>query len=375
MRTQSQGDAERRAPSEAGLRVEVRELTLEDEGAYTRFVASREESLIYLTLPFRDFLRAAAGGDARYFVAWREGQVCGVLPSFVRRSPELGEVWNSLPWYGSHGGCLVSEPGAAATRDALLEALLAATSRREVLSTTVILSPSDEASRAAYVRRLAPAATDSRMGQWTALPEPGAETPVRLEAVFRQKTRNLVRKALRQEFREVCTDEEWAWRFLHEVHRENMQAIGGKPKPWEHFEALRRHIPESSRRLSLAVWGGEPIAGLLLLFFGQTVEYLAPVVRSEHRARQPLSFLIFQGMLDAANRGRRAWNWGGTWITQHSLHHFKQGFGAVDRPYSYLVLARPESRARLRLARERLSDAFPYYYVYPFAQLDEEGSQ
>jgi hypothetical protein len=357
--------------TEAARQIQVRELLAADEGAYTQFVAGHGESLVYATLPFRDFLREAAGGEPRYLVAWSGGEVRGVLPCFQRRHAALGEVWNSLPWYGSHGGCLVADKEADPTRDVLLDAFLREAGRPEVLSATVILSPDDEPRRPVYERRLAPATTDHRIGQWTRLPPEGPDLARRLEAVFQQKTRNLVRKALKQSFREACTDDEWAWRFLHEVHHENMSAIGAKPKPWEHFASLKRHIPPAWRRLSVALLGDQPVAALLLLLFRHTVEYITPVVRREYRAHQPLSFLIFHGMREAVERGYHHWNWGGTWATQHSLYHFKAGFGAVERPYTYLVVATAESRARLRAARKQIGDAFSYYYVYPFAQLDE----
>ena len=108
----------------------------------------------------------------------------------------------------------------------------------------------------------------------------------------------------------------------------------------------------------------------MLLQFRHTIEYITPVVCKEYRASQPLSFLIFHAMQDAVGRGFRQWNWGGTWRTQHTLYRFKAGFGAIDRPYSYLVVASEESHRRLRAVRRQIGDAFPYYYVYPFAELD-----
>jgi len=367
-------DAARPAPPnpEASGRIQIRELTAADEEAYRKFVADHEQSLVYATLPFRDFLRDAAGGEPRYLVAWSGGEVRGVLPCFQRSDAALGEVWNSLPWFGSHGGCLVAGDDALWTRDALLGALLRATARPEVLSTTLILSPDDEPNRAAYERQLVPATTDHRIGQWTALPPPGEELAQRIELRLQQKTRNLVRKALKQGFQETCTDDDWAWRFLHQVHHESMCAMGARPKPWQHFASLRRHLPPTWRRLSVALLGDEPVAALLLLRFKHTVEYITPVVRKEYRTLQPLSYLIFHGMRDAVENGHRQWNWGGTWATQRSLYHFKSGFGAVDRPYTYLVLANRESRVRLRAARTRIGEAFPFYYVYPFAEIDQE---
>lgn len=62
-------------------------------------------------------------------------------------------------------------------------------------------------------------------------------------------------------------------------------------------------LAEESKSDSIASLDGRPVAALLLLYFNRTVEYFAPVIEHEYRSRQPLSFLIWQGMLDAVHRG------------------------------------------------------------------------
>ena len=47
-------------------------------------------------------------------------------------------------------------------------------------------------------------------------------------------------------------------------------------------------------------------------------------------------------MQDAINSGFR-WNWGGTWKSQKSLHHFS-GWGAEDKPHTYLVSSTKRGR-------------------------------
>jgi lipid II:glycine glycyltransferase (peptidoglycan interpeptide bridge formation enzyme) len=142
--------------------------------------------------------------------------------------------------------------------------------------------------------------------------------------------------------------------------------MGGQAKPWEHFVALRECLEPAQRSLSVAMLDGRPAAALLLLFHGRTVEYLTPVIRHEYRARQPLSFLIYHGMVDAAGRGMASWNWGGTWESQESLHHFKAGWGADDHPYVYLIHATDGALASLRQNLARWREAFPFFYLVPF---------
>lgn len=276
----------------------------------------------------------------------------------------MGAVLNSLPWWGSHGAVALdrASPHATSVRAALLAVLKQEIARLAPLSWTVVLTPAEEIHAAAYADVLGPGVRDSRIGQATSLR--GVDD---LMAIYAKKTRNLVRKSLSQGFEEVVTTEAWAWRFLHETHRQNMAALGGRPKPWSHFEAMRECLPTS--RLSLAMDSAGPVAGLLTAQFNGCVEYLVPVVQLAHRPRQPLSFLIFKAMQDALARGAHTWNWGGTWRNQESLHHFKAGFGAQDRPYSYLVGASDAGLSLFRERRQDLADLFPYFYVYPYDAL------
>ncbi len=356
----------------AGIHIEV--TSRPDSVAYAALLDTCEDPHIYATLDFHRFLTAAAGGEIRYLLAWRGGRLSGAAVYFTRTLDSGLRLVNSLPWYGTHGGCIGLAAHDSELRTALARALAAALQAPDVIAGTVVLTPSESAQIDEYLAAFSSAPLiESRVGQITALPSAQSATiDDALFTVVRQKTRNLVRKSLRQGFEESIDDSPDAWRLLHEIHAENMAAIGGKAKPWEHFEAIRAWLPPATRRLSLAVLDGQPVAALLLLAFGSTVEYITPVIRAAHRERQPLSFLIWRGMQWAVAGGYRHWNWGGTWINQHSLHHFKAGWGAEDVPYQYLVYASDAHRAQLRGALGAISQQAPYYYVYPHDRLPRD---
>lgn len=350
------------------MRVVVFSSDLEEK--YRSFLFRHPRSLIYASPEFRDFLVRAVGGDSTLLLALDgQDQIVGALGYFRYEAHGIGTVINSLPWYGSHGGCVVAGVHADEARKSLLACYRQASESPNVLSATLILSPDENAFLDQYRKVLAPAVEDRRIGQLTALPADGDALEARLELVFHQKTRNLVRKSLKQRFVLQLCDDEMGWCFLFETHLENMLAIGGKPKRWEHFVALRESLPAGSRRILVAEFEGKPVAALLLLYFNRTVEYVTPVIKQDYRAMQPLSFLIWHGMLDAVRAGYFWWNWGGTWVSQTSLHHFKAGWGAVDQPYTYLINSSDKGRSTLAVNREALGDLFPYYYTYPYDKL------
>jgi hypothetical protein len=347
----------------------IEELTADAEADHRGFVLRDARSLIYCSSTFRNFLQSAVGGEAKCLLAMDgNGHIVGALPFFRHDSP-VGSVINSLPWYGSHGGCTVSGPDAAEARRELLKRFRMHVNAPDVLSATMVLTPFEEDFVDEYRQILSPSAYDHRIGQMTALPNGNGNLLKCLEGAILQKTRNLVRKSLKQGFVLASRDDERAWKFLYDTHVENMLSIGGKPKPWAHFLALREVMPAGTRRLLIAELDSLPVAGLLLLYFNKTVEYITPVSKHDYRSCQPLSFLIWQGMLDAIERGYQWWNWGGTWQSQGSLHHFKAGWGAQDMPYSYLICASADGRAKLSSHRDKLAELFPYYYTYPYAQL------
>ena len=340
------------------------------DDAYRSFVASQRSALIYSSPDYFQFLKSVVPGDFGCLLALEGDRILGALPTFTHHVAGLGTIINSLPWYGSHGGCLLAGADMADVRTLLLSAYGELISQDDLLSATIVLSHAEQMHADSYRQALPVWTEDRRVGQVTELPQLSANIAEDLLVTFRQKTRNLVRKSLKQGFDLVIDDSLSAWEFLFATHEDNMSALNGRPKPWSHFQALRETIPAASRQLMLAYDSGQPVAAMLLLLFNETVEYFTPVIRHEFRDRQPLSFLIFHGMHQAVTAGYRRWNWGGTWVGQSSLHHFKQGWGAVDLHYSYLITATPDSIHRIESARHQLAQAFPYYYVYPYDQLD-----
>lgn len=350
--------------------INIKTLTPSHESEYRRFLLHDPRSLIYSTIEFRDFLQQAVGGIPEYYLARDElGRIVGALPTFQLHVSGVGNVINSLPWYGSHGGGVISPDSPTGVREALIGKFATLAASPEILTATMILLPHEEKEKGVYKTLLQPTALDGRIGQSTPLPGAGADINTRLEAVFTQKTRNLARKSLKQGFVVVRDGSDQAWDFLYQIHQENMLAIGGRAKPRSHFDALRNTMPPEWQQVSIAMLGDEPVAALLLLYFNKTVEYFTPVIRQEFRSQQPLSFLIWHGMLDAIERGYRWWNWGGTWVNQKTLHHFKAGWGAVDFPYTYMTFASPERLKQLFQLKKELVELFPYYYIYPYDQL------
>lgn len=355
-------------------RLTCRRFTAGDANGYEGLLKRCPGNLVYSSLPFLEFLRRVTGSEVDLLLALADGEIVGGLPYATLDVPAAGRVVNSLPWWGSHGSVTLerSRLDADDIRRVLLEAFVETAEASHALSSTIILLPEEQASTGVYETILQPDVIDSRIGQITPLPETLAAIPADLESRFTQKTRNLVRKGMKQGFAEIVSDETWAWDFLHRVHDANIAALGGRAKPRHHFEMMRDAIPAHMRRLSVAMDGDEPVAAMLTLYCNGTVEYITPAVVVTERSRQPLSFLIMHGMIDALHRGATSWNWGGTWVSQSSLHHFKAGFGAVDKSYTYLTRSSQAGRAFFNRHKSELGTLFPFFFTYPYRLLDDQ---
>jgi len=323
--------------------------------------------LVYAKPSFLNFLSEAVEGERQAVYHYEHGQLAGFLPYFLlERGP--GVVINSLPWFGSHGGCYVHDSAdpEKVRRQLLRKFKEILRGEKRLQTSTISLSPFEQAYVELYIEELEPAAIDKRLGQITTLPErrghtDEADISQALMGLMKQTARRSLRKGLKQNFEFVADTSDAAWEFLYEIHCDNMKAIGGRPKEWRHICAMRGHLAEEAR-IWTAKLKEEPVAALLCLFSPPCAEYILPTIKHEYRPLQPLSFLIHQGMIAAVKEGFSYWNFGGTWPAQKSLHHFKLGWGAEDAPYTYIINTGPRfSGVTPELARD-----YPFYYFYPF---------
>lgn len=350
----------------------IEELTHTTEPAYEDFVSSHSDGLIYYSLAYRNLLRRTLGPDDRYLIAFEGDRVAGVLPVFAHNSPELGEVVNSLPFYGSHGGVLTNETLTSKERGTIVGRLLDTACQPqegELFAATFVLSPF-ETNTTPYADLTKQ--TDSRIGQITFLPsehEDGLYDDPLIKR-FTVKTRNAVRKAVKNNVSVRQDSSPDAFRWLKTQHEAGMAALGGNPKSDAFFAAVQDVFPPSSVRLYVASLEKKDVAALLVLKYNGVMEYFVPATIPEYRSLQPMSLLVYQSMKHAIDSGCRLYNFGGTWKSQTGVYHFKSGFGARDCPYQYYSVLPNSLDQYRRVGRTTMETAWPHYYVLPFDLLE-----
>ncbi|MDA3791300.1 MAG: GNAT family N-acetyltransferase [Desulfobacula sp.] len=339
---------------------------------YQKFLNDQECSLVYFSPAYKALLSKLLKCPSYYLLACENGRgVLGVLPIFIKRSLHDGNVANSLPFYGSNGSVLLdancSNEKKKIIRRMLIDKGQKIVEQNECASFTLITSPL-ETDLDWYKLNFDYTFTDYRIGQLSMLPEGTGERPVTLMDAFAGMRRRNIRKALKSGIKVRVDNSLDGLTFLWEIHKRNIEKIGGIPKELSFFEQVHRYMSDNYR-LYTAWYKGERAAGLLLFYYNKTVEYYTPAIVEEYRTFQPLCLTIYDAMKDAVAMGFRYWNWGGTWSSQKGVYEFKKRWGAVDLNYYYFT--KLYQKEVLTFSKDRLLNAFPNFYVVPFRELTD----
>lgn len=345
-----------------------------DYDNYTRFLLEDERNLFYVSINYKQLLKKLLGCESCYFVArGTEGKIIGIFPLMISKSGRFGRVVNSLPYYGSNGGIIVTNTLPVDERSKIKHDLLQAAEdyikSMRCAAHTVIINPF-ERDTAFYKQNVAHDYIDERIGLITSLPDIGPDIDARLMSIFENPRPRNIRKAIKSAVISRFSQTKEDLDFLYLVHRENMTAIGGLPKDEKFFRLIPEVFSNSDYRVYVAEKDGKKIAALLLFYFNKTVEYYTPAVVKSARSLQPTALLIYEAMKDAIADGFQYWNWGGTWLSQKGVYDFKKRWGAKDYPYYYYI--KLHEKQILSCTSKELLKEYPGFFVIPFNRLKKD---
>lgn len=356
--------------------IEITKLSASHEENYEDLLQACPWAMVYHSLVYRNFLKEFLPGAVEdyYFLALENDKVIGALPCFLVDGP-LGIVLNSLPFFGSHGSVLLRPGVDSEAVTALVDALMGMCRERNVVFCTVIETPY-YSSENVLKHKMGFQYKDQRIGQFTSLPDTDSVEQVgnKLLAMYHQKTRNIVRKALRGPLVFSHESGRQALDALYALHKNNLIGIGGIAKPQSFFTSITNQLKydRDYRIYTARTNNGEIVCALMLLYFKETVEYFVPATDEGWRSAQPLSGLIYLAMRDAVlERGARNWNWGGTWLTQNSVFHFKSRWGTLNQPYFYYTRVFSDTKRLQDVNRQALLRDYPWFYTIPFSVLEK----
>ncbi|WP_417326354.1 peptidoglycan bridge formation glycyltransferase FemA/FemB family protein [Halarcobacter sp.] len=326
---------------------------------YEDFIKKFEGGLFFYSLKYKNFLEELLECESSYYIVVEEDKILAVYP-MMQKKGKPGIVYNSLPFYGSHGGILSISDNATNMLIKKINEIssLDNTALNMYVSNLFENYNSDEV----FIYDI----KDNRIGQITPI-KFNENIEENLMESFHYKTRNMIRKAQKSNI-EVFIDNN-AFEFLEITHKENMEAIGGKAKSSKFFKLIKKYFEASlDYDIYVAEKDGIFVSAMLVFYYNNIVEYFTPVVKVEYRSFQPLSLLIFQAMVDNANKKFKWWNWGGTWLSQDGVYRFKSRFGAIDKEYNYFI--KVNNQDIYNFTKENLLSEYENFYTIPFEKLE-----
>jgi len=329
-----------------------------------KYISSKQDLLYYYMTEYHNLLSKTLDSTLYYFCAMSNGKIVGIIPALLKVSDTKKSIMNSLPFFGSFGGPIADSDD---IKTSLEEYYF--TYCREVgcASATIVHSPLISSKSITDCNKSDNFLWETRLCQITDLRRNVAD----FEDFHNSRRRNVL-KASKNKIEVFISHEIGVMQSLCNIHRENLNNMNGVSKDWKFFKGVVNNVSKDNYRIYAAAIHGRIIAGLLLFYCHNTVEYFTPAIDSSYRSLQPLSLLIHTAMCDAKNQDFTRWNWGGTWESQKSLYQFKRRWGAEDYLYNYQIRIFDDSI--LHLSRAELQNSFPYFYVCPFDLLvDSKG--
>lgn len=351
------------------MNVKIKLYSDEMEKLYINFLNSSNNSMFYHCLSYRKFLKEIFSDCEDYYIcAFIGNEIFAVLPVFVKPG-KFGNIINSLPFFGSHGGIIYrGDKINKFCEMSLLKYLEKLCKVKKVFSCTIIGTPFEK-DQLIY-KLFNPNLHDDRIGQITKLPicDDKIKCEESLFKLFHSKTRNSIRKGLKSNFKIICDNSLQSFENLYRLHKKNMEYIGGKAKKKDIFDTIFRVFkPNDEFNIYSALYDGVTISAILLFYHKGTVEYFCPATDLNFKNKQPLSVLIYKAMMDSVlNKKSLLWNWGGTWSTQKGVYFFKSRWGSSDYPYKYYIKTFFNFKKN-QYSASQLNESYENFYSLPFS--------
>ena len=353
--------------------MKVNFLSDSNEDSLTRFLLKDEHTLFSYSLKLRNLIKTLSNSEDIYLLAEEDDEILGVLPTFIKINNKYGNILNSLPFYGNHGGVLARRDlppeKQMQVKKSLIDRFYQLEKEYDCISSTLITSPFEN-DLSFYEKNFLYTHRDNRICQIMELPPKEAHIEKALMKQFKGSRRTDIRRAIKSG---VIVKEDASTKtkqFLLDTHTISIKNLKGIPKPAIFFESISKYMTWGTDYKIYSAWKNQvPIAALLLFYFNKTVEYFTPIFQVDFGVFKPLSLIIYKSMEDAIKSGYKYYNFGGTWKSQGGVHFFKTRFGAKDFEYNYLTKLNRDINYFKELNEEKLLQEYKYFYAIPFSEL------
>jgi lipid II:glycine glycyltransferase (peptidoglycan interpeptide bridge formation enzyme) len=331
---------------------------------YENHLISNQSSTFFHSINHLKYLSNILNSKPKFIVVKEDQKIKGVLPFFSKKD-KIGEIVNSLPFFGSYGGLIASENN---VREVIIDELNEYNKMNEVISCTIISNPFDN-NYSIYDKKFKFQTKENRMIQCTDISNHTEES---LFSSFEKRTRWSVRKAEKNNINIISVDKDNDLiKKFYEMHEKSMNIKNGRPKPKSVFKnVLKNFTPKKDYEIIAAIKNDKPLAFVLVFYYKEFAEYYMPAYDAEFLNLQSPSILIWSTMKNALKRNVKFYNFGGTWKNQDSLYLFKRSWGAKDFNYNYYIFRDIDRIVEAGI--ENLVKKFEYYYICPYDEVKKK---
>jgi CelD/BcsL family acetyltransferase involved in cellulose biosynthesis len=357
--------------------IHIERLCPEDRVEYDSLVSLSRNGMRSHTLRWAEVLQRFTKTEAMHLVAKLNGKIVGVLPSFMKKNTKYGNVLNSLPFFGTHGGPVVLDTlkESIQVKEKLLLAFKELAKENDCIFSTLITTPF-EANPKLIQEILKPDFIDSRITQMTVFPEM-TNIEKGIMNIVEKRCRTAIRKAQKSNIEVEFAQNLRHVNALFEMHKSGMKKKHGIYKPWRFFKILFEEFPDVQSRDIKVLFASKDdkiIAGLLLLYYKNIVSYFTPCFDLKYSGLQPNTLLIYEAMKNTLKNGYKIWNFGGG-SRFSGVYMFKRSWGAKDYPYQYFINAYRDTGEIQGLQEEEILSEYKWFYVLPFTELRKRNAQ
>lgn len=291
-----------------------------DSAACDQFVCAHGHGTPFHLTAWRDSIADTFGYQPQYLAAKENGTVTGVLPLFLVRNVMVGKALISSP-FAVYGGILASTDAA---RSALHQ----------------YACELGKESGADYVdfRNVQPeqCVGEANVSRYVTFQQPTCGDENELLEALPKKTRNMVRKALKQPFTMRYNVED-VGPFV-ELYSKNMRRLGTPTFPVRHFENLRKYFG-SMVDIREVLFEGKVVAASLNFYMRGEMHIYYAAADSDYNALAPNTYMYFDHLRWAGQNGYPIFDFGRC-KRNTGVFEFKRHWNTVMRelPYQMVML-------------------------------------
>jgi hypothetical protein len=326
--------------------------------------ARENESVLGYHYPFyRDMLQQIEIGKPLYFGCWKNGNMVGCLPGFVKES-DSGSAFSSLPFFGPNAGVITDHH--TDENNKIHAALLKysdAYNRENNIVSASYYTPFNYPELKEYYKEFLPGCMEVEKFT-TFIDLKGYELTPALAYD--------IRKAVKSGVTVDSKIDQDTIEAVYNIYRKNCEDYGIPLKPFATIRYLMLEGTNSANtKTYVARHNDEIIGGLIMIFSPKTASYYLPCSKHEFRSLQPTSFLINHAIKECQERGICYWNWESSPSKESGVYKFKKKWSSQDSTYSVFIKLYKDEDFFINLGKEKITGNWPHFFIFPFSKFQK----